>query len=173
MIATKEQERQALEKIRKIIAGLGENSYVGTAFEGCFEIAESNIEYDFAESLKSEVEMKDDAIRSLRVQLDEKTADAERLQKQIETDKGIRDTRDEILIGEIKTAKEEKAAAEKLALDNIREIHLELTSGEKYDGQFTEIKYNDSKGFRFVTVIDLIGWATSYKMDDIKSLCIK
>lgn len=38
-MTTKEQERKALEKIRKIVEELGENSYVGTAFEGCFEIA--------------------------------------------------------------------------------------------------------------------------------------
>lgn len=52
-ISTKEQERKALEKIRKIIAELGENSYIGTAFEGCLEDAESNIENDFGESMKS------------------------------------------------------------------------------------------------------------------------
>lgn len=50
-MTTKEQERKALEQIRKIVAGLGENSYVGTAFEGCFEDAEENIENDFALSM--------------------------------------------------------------------------------------------------------------------------
>lgn len=48
MITTKEQERKALEKIRKIVAELGEDSYVATAFEGCLEDAEQNIENDFA-----------------------------------------------------------------------------------------------------------------------------
>jgi hypothetical protein len=33
-MTTKEQERQAIEKIRKIVEGLGENSYVGFAMEG-------------------------------------------------------------------------------------------------------------------------------------------
>lgn len=51
-MTTKEQERKALEQIKKIVAGLGENSYVATAFEGCFEIAEENIENDFACSMK-------------------------------------------------------------------------------------------------------------------------
>ena len=51
-IITKEDERKALAKIKKIIASLGEDSYVGTAFEGCFEIAESNIENDWACSMK-------------------------------------------------------------------------------------------------------------------------
>lgn len=51
-MTTKEQERKALEKIKKIVAELGQDSYVGTAFDGCFELAESNIENDFADSAK-------------------------------------------------------------------------------------------------------------------------
>lgn len=57
MAATKEQERKALEKIRKIVEELGgSDSYIGMAFEGCFEIAEENIENDFACSMKQRVE---------------------------------------------------------------------------------------------------------------------
>ena len=52
-MTSKEQERKALEKIRKIVEELGENSYVGTAFEGCFEDAEYNIRDDAAYSMKS------------------------------------------------------------------------------------------------------------------------
>ena len=51
-MATKAQERAALEKIRKIVEGLGEDSYIGMAFEGCFEIAEENIENDWGCSMK-------------------------------------------------------------------------------------------------------------------------
>ena len=47
-MTTKEQERKALEQIKKIVAGLGEDSYIGIAFAGCFEDAENNIEYDAA-----------------------------------------------------------------------------------------------------------------------------
>lgn len=56
MTATKEMERKALEKIRKIVAGLGECSYIGMAFEGCFEIAEENIENDFGCSMQQRAE---------------------------------------------------------------------------------------------------------------------
>ncbi len=45
---TKEDEREALKKIRDIVVELGEDSYVGTAFMGVFELAEENIENDFA-----------------------------------------------------------------------------------------------------------------------------
>lgn len=55
-MTTKEQERKALEQIKKIVAGLGEGSYIGTAFEGCFEVAEENIENDFACSMKQRAE---------------------------------------------------------------------------------------------------------------------
>lgn len=56
-MTTKEQERQAIAKIRKIVEGLGENSYVGTAMEGVLEVAEQNIDYDAAFSLKGEVKV--------------------------------------------------------------------------------------------------------------------
>lgn len=55
-MATKEQERKALEQIKKIVESLGENSYVATAFEGCFEVAADNIENDFACSMKQRAE---------------------------------------------------------------------------------------------------------------------
>ena len=55
-MTTKEQERKALEQIRKIVDGLGVDSYIAAAFEGCFEIAEENIENDFACSMKQRAE---------------------------------------------------------------------------------------------------------------------
>lgn len=51
-MTTKEQERKALARIRKIVAELGEDSYLATAFDGAWEIAEENIENDFANSTK-------------------------------------------------------------------------------------------------------------------------
>ena len=63
-MTTKEQERKALEKIRKIVEELGENSYVGTAFDGCFEIAENNIEDDFACSMKQRAETAEEKLEA-------------------------------------------------------------------------------------------------------------
>lgn len=51
-MTTKEQERKALARIRKIVAELGEDSYIATAFDGAWEIAEENIENDFGNSTK-------------------------------------------------------------------------------------------------------------------------
>ncbi len=61
-MTTKEQEREALKKIRKIVEELGENSYVGTAFEGCFRDAEDNIEDDAAYSMKSRFEYSEEKL---------------------------------------------------------------------------------------------------------------
>lgn len=47
-MTTKQQERDALNKIREIIAELGEDSYLSSAFDGAFSLAEQNIEYDAA-----------------------------------------------------------------------------------------------------------------------------
>ncbi len=50
--ASKALEYEALEEIKAIIKSLGEGSYLATAFAGCFEDAENNIEDDAAYSMK-------------------------------------------------------------------------------------------------------------------------
>lgn len=67
--ATKEQERKAVEKIRKIISELGEDSYVGTALEGCLEDAESNIENDFGDSMKRRWEYAEAQLKTAREEI--------------------------------------------------------------------------------------------------------
>ena len=69
-MVTKEQERKALEQIRKIVAGLGEDSYIATAFEGCFEIAEENIDNDFACSMRQRAERAENEVKELRAEND-------------------------------------------------------------------------------------------------------
>lgn len=54
--ATKEQERAAIEQIKKLLEALGPQSYVATALDGCLEIAEQTIEFDFADSMKGRME---------------------------------------------------------------------------------------------------------------------
>lgn len=39
-MATKQQEREALDKIAEIIKGLGQDSYIAAAFDGCLDMAE-------------------------------------------------------------------------------------------------------------------------------------
>ena len=74
MIATKDQERKALEEIRKIVDNLGENSYVGAAMEGVLELAEDNIENDFVQSMKESVEKAEKRAHELEEKLEEERA---------------------------------------------------------------------------------------------------
>lgn len=70
-MTTKDQERKALEQIRKIVESLGDDSYIGTAFEGCFEIAEENINNDFACSMKERAEAAEKNIELARKKYEE------------------------------------------------------------------------------------------------------
>ena len=63
IMTTKEQERTALNKIRNILGTLDADSWVNTAFKGVCDIAQENIDNDFAcspvervEELENEVE---------------------------------------------------------------------------------------------------------------------
>lgn len=78
-MTTKEQERKALAQIRKIVDGLGADSYIAKAFDGCFEIAEENIENDFACSMKQKADSaQETALKSKErvMELKEKLAEA-------------------------------------------------------------------------------------------------
>ena len=79
--ATKDQEREALENIKAILDTLGLDSYVGTAFEGCLEIAEENIENDFAFSMKQRVEaavVENSRLKERVKELEDKLAESEK-----------------------------------------------------------------------------------------------
>ena len=112
--ATKEQEREALAKIVKIIEGLGPGSYVGIAFEGCFKDAEDNIENDFGCSMKQKLESAETRL-----------ADAEERLKELGG-----------LIAKLK--EERKALEEKLAKQSLPEwlrfdLHALADGGERRD----------------------------------------
>lgn len=76
-MSTKQQEREALAKIRKIVESLGDDSYISFAFEGCFEIAASNIENDFADSMKQRAESAERKVEELQNKLAESEKDYE------------------------------------------------------------------------------------------------
>lgn len=75
--ATKRNERDTLEVIRQMVADLGPQSYLATAFEGCFEDAENNIECDFGDSYKRRCD-------SLEERLAEAKQEAKELKEQLE-----------------------------------------------------------------------------------------
>ena len=85
-MTTKDQERAALAKIRKIVEGLGESSYVETAFRGAFQLAENNIEDDAAYSCDWYIRHYHAAskdIRELQAERDGFSADVTRLRDKV------------------------------------------------------------------------------------------
>ena len=83
-MTTKEQEKKALEQIKKIIDGLGVNSYIGIAMEGMIEDAEYNIENDFACSMKGRVDSLEARLRQAEVEREHFISVKDHLQKKLE-----------------------------------------------------------------------------------------
>lgn len=83
-MVTKEQEKKALAQIKTIISSLGEGSYIATAFQGCVEDAENNIEYDFGCSMmdrwinaEKKFEKATDTVKKLEKELAQKNVEVE------------------------------------------------------------------------------------------------
>jgi chromosome segregation ATPase len=89
-MVSKEQERKALEQIKKIVDSLGADSYIATAFDGCFEDAQENIENDFAVSNRQRWQSAEHRaiglekdVTALQEQLKELSERMDRMRKQI------------------------------------------------------------------------------------------
>ena len=83
-MTTKEQERKVLAQIKKLVDGLGADSYIGTAFEGAFEDAEYNIRDDAAYSMKSRWESAKKKAVELQRKYDEDIAHLRAVNKDLE-----------------------------------------------------------------------------------------
>lgn len=75
--ATKQQERDTLEKIRKIVEQLGPDSYLATTFEGCFDLAAENIDNDWACSMADRARRAEKRVAELEDKLTESVKDYE------------------------------------------------------------------------------------------------
>ncbi|CUQ61136.1 Uncharacterised protein [Flavonifractor plautii] len=82
--ATKDQERDALATIKKLVEDLGPQSYLKTAFDGVFEVAEMNIEEDAAYSFPGRVNILEDQLREMGSKYNAARSDAEVLRSQLE-----------------------------------------------------------------------------------------
>ena len=100
---TKDQEREVLNKIKKLIDSTGSDSYIEAAFAGCCEIAADNIDNDFMTSLKDRAEEanKREAAKSLE------------LQEEKDRNKGL-----QITIEDLEKKLERETAAKETALNN-------------------------------------------------------
>ena len=101
-MTTKEQERKGLAQIRKIVEGLGADSYIAIAFEGCFEIAETNIENDWGCSMKQRAESAEKKVGTLELdnrdlRLAIKNAKEEASRKQTELEQKLEDLHSRVL----------------------------------------------------------------------------
>ena len=114
MAATKEQERKVLEQIRKMVEELGTDSYIAMAFEGCFEIAESNIDNDFGCSMKQRVES-----------AERKVETAVQREKAAEKDRDYFQKEASRLSGIVEELEEEKKKTCERAERNGREVQLD------------------------------------------------
>lgn len=82
--ATKEQEREALEKIKAMVAELGPQSYLKTAFEGVFEVAEMNIDEDAAYSFPGRVSLLEEQLKEMGSKYNAARSDVEVLRSQLD-----------------------------------------------------------------------------------------
>lgn len=117
-IATKQQERDTLAAIRKMVEELGPQSYLATAFDGCFEDAENNIENDFADSMKARWLHADAQLNAAKGTIEELEAHErsmketiDRLQRENE-EAEARQVTETDLVHLIRLAEEDLAAAE-------------------------------------------------------------
>lgn len=81
-MTTKQQELKALEQIKEIVAGLGEDSYIAAAFDGAFEIAEANIKNDFVDSITDKIKFRDREIEKLVARNEALTAEKAAVERQ-------------------------------------------------------------------------------------------
>lgn len=108
-MTTKAEEYKALEQIKKIVSALGADSYIAIAFEGCFEVAEGNIDNDFACSMKQRAE-------SAERQAQQKIKEAEASKAEIKRLEGINKEMRRDLEGTEQTlANERKQNAEEIS----------------------------------------------------------
>ena len=170
---TKAEELKALAKIKKILDEAGENSYIGMAFAGCVQIAESNIEYDFGENPQ-------ETIKNLERKLDNAKEDAKNWKEAYNALVKTRDIEKEAHQAQLQEMQEriaklrhEKHEAISDMNDERKDVTIVLADGEKVVTSFARIQYFDNDGFRFINVVEKSGWTTSYKLDNIKDLIIE
>lgn len=125
-IATKQQERDTLAAIRKMVEELGPQSYLATAFDGCFEDAENNIENDFGDSYKRRCKSLEAKLDTARQEVEELKAHErsmketiDRLQQENE-EAEARQVTETDLVHLIRLAEEDLAAAEQRRMQRRR-----------------------------------------------------
>jgi len=81
---TKQEERKVLAQIEKLIASTGTGSYLAMAFEGCVELARTNIDNDWGCSLHQRIESLEQQTGQLVKDLQEKVQENDALRARCE-----------------------------------------------------------------------------------------
>lgn len=168
MITTKEMERKALEKIRKIVAELGEDSYVATAFEGCFEKAEENIENDFACSWKQIAQINEREATRLENQVADLKKDVSREKARREKLTAEYEEKINELNESIKKLGDEKRELTTMVIRERKELKINDDLMP-----FKEVRFVNNDGFMFFNVVEESGWTTSYRAEELNGFAIK
>ena len=85
MVVTKDEERKALEQIKKIIKGLGTDSYIGAAIDQTvLNLAEDNINNDFMITTTESIENASTKLEEVRTELRDTRKERDDLKKSIE-----------------------------------------------------------------------------------------
>lgn len=96
-MTTKQQEIEAMNKIKDIVAGLGADSYIGTAMDGVWEIMEENIKNDFAISVRDKLNSRDKYIASVRNERTKLQSEIQSVESALKmTEKSLKDANYEI-----------------------------------------------------------------------------
>ena len=178
-MTSKEQERKALEKIRKIVAELGEDSYLAAAFEGCFEDAERNIDEDAAYSMKARLESAEKeydscvkTLKEVREIIDRKNEEIELMKKAHEEEGRVLTERIGELNAYVADLRKERYEAEQKATEARKDVTIACGKDEKTK-PFARLQYFNVDGFRFINIVEPSGWTNSYKLDEITKLEIE
>ena len=84
-MVTKDEERKALEQIKKIIKGLGTDSYIGAAIDQTvLNLAEDNINNDFMITTTESIENASAKLEEVRTELRDTRKERDNLKKSIE-----------------------------------------------------------------------------------------
>jgi len=145
-MTTKEQERKALEQIRKIVAALGENSYLGSAFDGAFQLAENNIEDDAAYTTSYYIEQTHISELNLRHEKNKWDEQRESLERHLNDARAV--------IGKQQDAIREKEASTKTLADrNINLASVIDDMKKDVDKRDTEIVNLKAKLYDLMTAV--------------------
>lgn len=146
-IATKDQERKALAKIKKIVEELGEGSYLAMTFEGCWDMAEDNITndfgnswYDAAQHEAKESYKKDEEIRNLKAQVKELQAAHDKDEEYYKEQMAAGDTNSKMLAEKVDRLEEKLLDSNECARHNW-ELYSNLQAeNEKLQQEVIELK---------------------------------